>query len=248
MWVNNTFFYNRFHRSAVSQKKIIKKKNFTYRIIIKDVAGLTKGKNLKILDYGCGVGTLSLYLASLGNEVVGLDISSEAINVANQSAKLNGKILKKIKFYTLSEGTKKVSSDFDLVLCIEVMEHVLHEKELLGFLVEKLKKGGYLILSVPSYNAPLYKLGLTKRFDAKVGHLRRYTVENLLAVFENSGLEIREVIRREGIFRNILFINPLFGNLIRFLKGVFSDIYTLIDDLSVPFFGESDIYIIARKK
>lgn len=248
MWGNDSFFYDQFHRCAVSQKKIIKKKNFTYRKVIKDVVGLTKGKNLKVLDYGCGVGTLSLYLASLGNDVVGVDISSEAINIAKQSAKLNGKNLKKIRFYTLNEGTKKVSNDFDLVLCIEVMEHVHHEKELLGFFVEKLKKGGSLILSVPSNNAPLYKLGLVKQFDAKVGHLRRYTVENLLAVFENSGLEIKVVIKREGIFRNLLFISPLFGNLIRFLKGVFSDIYTLIDDLSIPFFGESNIYIIAQKK
>lgn len=248
MRVNDTFFYNQFHRTAVSQRKIIKKKNFTYRKIIEDIAVLAKGKSLKVLDYGCGVGTLSLYLASLGNDVVGLDISDKAINIAKQSAKLNGKNLKRIKFYTLNEGTKKVSNDFDLVLCIEVMEHILHEKELLRFLVEKLRKRGYLILSVPSYNAPLYKLGLTNQFDTKVGHLRRYTVEKLFAIFENSGLEIKKVMKREGIFRNILFVNPLFGNLIRFLKGVFSDIYTLIDDLSVPFFGESNIYIVAQKK
>ncbi|PJC29141.1 hypothetical protein CO053_00885, partial [Candidatus Shapirobacteria bacterium CG_4_9_14_0_2_um_filter_40_11] len=87
-------FYNSFHKSSSFQQRIISKKNFTYRGIIHEILKLSNQSNFEILDYGCGVGTLSLFLSSLGNIVIGLDISDDAVNIAKKNLELIDKNLK----------------------------------------------------------------------------------------------------------------------------------------------------------
>lgn len=242
-------FYDKFHKKIIIQKRVIGVKNFTYREVISILGTILNNRKVfKILDYGCGVGTIDFYLAEKGYSVIGIDISSKAIIDANKSAK-KMKLNNRLQFYNLDKGLKKITNNkFDVVLCIEVIEHVKEDKKLANFLSEKLKKEGILILSTPSKNAPLYKLGLTKEFDQRVGHLRRYTPEGITKIVENSGLKVEMTLKTEGIIRNSLFIFPFLSFLLRFVRGPISDIVTFLDNLTVPLFGESDIFVIARKK
>lgn len=242
-------FYNKFHKHGSVQTKFISKNNFTYRNIIEIFHSITKNREpLNILDFGCGVGTISFYLASLGNKVIGVDISEKAVKLAKESSKLL-MLQNKITFYNLDEWTKKINKPkFDIVICIEVIEHVLSDKNLLKSIRNNLKGSGVLILSTPSINAPIYKLGLATSFDRRVGHLRRYNTERLRVLMSSSGFEITHVIKSEGIIRNSLFMFPKIGWLLRFVKGYISDLITFIDNITVSLFGESDIFIIAKPK
>ena len=89
--------YDNFHKSTRVQKKIISENNFTYFNGIKILKRLlNKNDKLKILDFGCGVGTISLYLANLGHEVTSIDISNKAIDQAKKSAEFLGLSNKKL--------------------------------------------------------------------------------------------------------------------------------------------------------
>ena len=77
--------YEEFHKDTTLQKKIISKSNFTYRIILNEINNLNL-INSKILDLGCGAGTIAFYLASKGNTVLGIDISKNSIECCKESA------------------------------------------------------------------------------------------------------------------------------------------------------------------
>jgi len=239
-------FYNQFHKKSSSQKKIISKNNFTYFTILKNIQNILSliPKNSKILDFGCGSGTLSFYLSSCGYNLTGVDISPAVIKIAKKSAK---QMKSNVKLHTLKGFKRQMSKKYDLILCIEVIEHVKNDEQLLKEMRNCLKPGGYLYISTPSANAPLYKLGLLNKFDKEVGHLRRYSTKNLIEKVMNSGLVIIQESKEEGIIRNSFFTLKLFGWMVRFIKGPIVIIVEFLDKLSIPFFGESNIHLLAQK-
>lgn len=240
------YLYERFHQRTTSQEKIINTKNFTYRIILGVISNhISSFIDKTILDAGCGAGTVSLYLASQGANITGIDISRKAIESCKKSAKTL-KLTDKTKFICNTIEKVKFRQKFDAIICSEVIEHIARDKAFLKIIHRLLKKNGILILSTPSINAPLYKIGLAQNFDKRVGHLRRYSRQQISNLIKKSGFIIEEVKLTEGILRNFFFLTK-FGWFIKFFKGVISDIVTAIDNLLIQFFGESQIFIVARK-
>lgn len=253
--MDEKLFYDEFHKKSNVQKVVVNEKNFTYRHVISiiehQIFRMFKGykKDIEMLDYGCGAGTLSFYFASKGMRVNGIDISTQAIELANKSAKELG-IEKNASFYKSDEGIKEIKSKkYDIVLCLEVIEHVEKDNELIRYLVSKLRKGGVLILSTPTIEAPLNRLGLTRNFDKEVGHLRRYSPSELISYIERlPGVSVEESKITEGILRNSLYVFPILGNIIRFIRGSISDIVNYIDGFLIKIFGGSNVFIIVKKK
>lgn len=243
-------FYDKFHKTSRLQKRIIGKKNFTYRTVVRILSEFIKEeKRLDILDFGCGVGTISFYLASLGNSVTSLDISDNAISLAKVNASIFNFNKGSVNFFCLEKGFEKISKKlFDLIICIEVIEHIKDDKKTLEFLARHLKNNGFLILSVPNKNAPLHRLKLTRKFDEKVGHLRRYEISSLSNLIINSNLKTKRIFITEGILRNSLFVSPVLGKVIKFLIGPLSDLVMVIDDIFLKLFGGSNYFVIAQKK
>jgi ubiquinone/menaquinone biosynthesis C-methylase UbiE len=104
-------------------------------------------ENLKILDLGCGTGRNSNYIADLGNEVVGLEISLTALNLAKERARLLGL---KVKYLHQSMGEilPFAENSFDLVLDI-TSSNSLNEQERAIYLSEVfrvLKPNGYFFV------------------------------------------------------------------------------------------------------
>lgn len=238
--------YNCFHKYTSIQKKIINKKDFTYRLILEVLDRYTENIS-NVLDIGCGAGTLSLYLGSKGIRVLGVDISENAIKASLSTARyLN--LSNHVHFRTIDFPKQCITGRFDLILLTEVIEHLKNDEYVLKKLKKILDKNGLLFLSTPSKNAPLYRMGLLKKFDNEVGHLRRYSIDELCRKIEKNDLNVIEVKRVEGILRNFLFTNSTAGKGIRFIKFIFSDLVTLIDNILVYLFGESNFIIVARKK
>ncbi len=101
-------------------------------------------KNLKILDIGCGGGLLSEPMCRLGANVVGIDASKKNIGVAKLHAKKN-KL--KIDYKVASPEKLKTKTKFDVVLNMEIIEHV----EDVDFFIKEssklLKKNGIMFLA-----------------------------------------------------------------------------------------------------
>lgn len=65
-------FYNNFHKKSVAQNKLISEDNITYRLVISVLNKFATRKNMKVLDYGCGEGTLSDIVTLIDNITVRL--------------------------------------------------------------------------------------------------------------------------------------------------------------------------------
>ena len=101
-------------------------------------------QNLKILDIGCGGGLLSEPMCRLGAEVVGIDASSKNINVAKLHAKKNNL---KIKYFNTSPENFKSPNKFDVILNMEIIEHVEDVNFFLMSCSKLLKKNGIMFVA-----------------------------------------------------------------------------------------------------
>lgn len=237
-------FYNRYHKKNNAFFKVITKNNFTYFYLLEFLReNSIVMRNKTILDVGCGVGTLSLFFAQArARAVVGLDISDRAIAIAQQAKESLGY---RTVIFRNAELTNEVG-EFDIILCSEVIEHITDDLAFLKIIRKNLKNTGVLILTTPSLDNRLYKLGYYKKFDAEVGHLRRYTQESITQLLKQSGFVILNIRSVEGPLRNILFTSRL-GFLIRFIRGPFVPVFHFLDRVSAKLFGASDIQVVAQK-
>ena len=238
--------YEDFHLLTRKQYKIISVNNFTYRNIIALVNKYLSSEFRTVLDIGCGAGTISLYIASKGYNVLGIDISQTAIDACRESKQQLG--LKKVFFETYDFPSNYPKGKFDFIICSEVIEHINDDDKAFEIMSSKLKRGGILILTTPSKNAPLFRMGLLNTFERNVGHVRRYNLKEMLKKVKKYEFTVVEVGQTEGILRNYLFTNFWAGKIIRFIKFSISDFITFIDNLTIRFFGASNMYIVLRKK
>ena len=110
----------------------------------------------------------------------------------------------------------------------------------------QLNKNGKLFLTTPSSNAPLYRIGYTKEFDKRVGHVTRYSIKSLSNDLQKAGFTIEKVYKTEGFVRNFLFVNPRAGSLIRLIRPPLVPLFTAFDNWIARVVGESQIVIVAR--
>jgi len=236
-------FYEGYHKNRHLPKRIISKKDFTYRNIVGVLDKFCRGKN--VLDIGSGVGTLDLYLAQKGRQVTGIEISQRAVDIARQSQRLLG--INKIKFIRGDFFQLKIREQFPFVICSEVLEHLSNEQQAINKIYRLIKPEGLLLITVPSQNAPLIKLGAIKKFDQVSGHLRRYTLDSLRLLLEENQFKVIYTQKTEGLVRNSLYVFRL--NLIIKLANKFpfiSDLITWLDNITLKLLGESQIIIVAK--
>ncbi len=101
-------------------------------------------KGLNILDIGCGGGLLSEPMARLGANVIGIDASSKNIKIAKhhlKKSKLN------IKYYNASPENFKYKSKFDVVLNMEIVEHVQDVNIFINQTAKFLNKSGIMFIA-----------------------------------------------------------------------------------------------------
>ena len=97
------------------------------------------------LDVGCGAGLLAEPLARLGASVTGLDASHDLIVVAREHAQARGLGIN----YRAGE-LAELNGQFDLITCLEVIEHVADPASFIAALAKRMAPSGLLILSTPN--------------------------------------------------------------------------------------------------
>ena len=106
---------------------------------------------LKVLDVGCGGGLLAEALNSKGAEVTAIDVTEANIEVAKLHAqKMQVKI--DYRLVTAEELAQKESQSFDVVSCLEVIEHVPDPSQLIKACSDLLKPDGQMFLSTLNRN------------------------------------------------------------------------------------------------
>ena len=101
-------------------------------------------ERIKILDIGCGGGLLSEPMCRLGASVTGIDASERNINIAKLHAKKNHL---KIKYVCSSPEKLKINDKFDVILNMEIIEHVENVNFFLKSCSKLLKKNGIMFVA-----------------------------------------------------------------------------------------------------
>ncbi len=247
-------FYDVYHKQNNKTNHLIGRDNITYwhiiRLLEKAEPHLT---NKKVLDIGCGVGTLPFYLAQRGAVVLGVDVSERAIALAQYTQIQTQTSSVKFRQTALS-GTNdvrapkyEIPNDFDVILCTEVIEHVEDDQALLKSCFSKLKKGGKMVLTTQRNDGFLAKIGFFAGHDERVGHFRRYQPQQLIALFEKAGFKVNFTQDADGLLRSILYTTRL-SFLLRFIRGPLIPLFQWLDLQSIRLFGAADIQVIALKK
>ena len=101
-------------------------------------------KNIRILDIGCGGGLLCEPLAKMGAKVIGIDASEKNIKIARSHA---NKSKLKVDYYCATPENFKFNSKFDVVLNMEIVEHVDNVDLFLNKSSKFLKNNGIMIIA-----------------------------------------------------------------------------------------------------
>lgn len=213
------------------------------------LASLDLPEDSSILDAGCGTGGNLQFLSQFG-EVTGVELDDGAAALARERG--TWPVLKG----SLPDGMPFAGQQFDLIVLLDVLEHIDDDGASLRALADLLAPGGYLVLTVPAF--PF----LWSPHDEEHHHKRRYRAAGLREVIQNADLRlsylshfntwlfpmvaavrlVRKIFPANEVGRDVRLPGPALNGM---LQAVFGSERRWIGRLGMPF-GVS-LLAVARK-
>jgi 2-polyprenyl-6-hydroxyphenyl methylase / 3-demethylubiquinone-9 3-methyltransferase len=116
-------------------------------------------KNMIVLDVGCGGGILSEAMAEKGAKVTGIDLGEKALNVA-QLHSLESGIHVDYRYISVEALAEQSPASFDVVTCLEMLEHVPNPASVVEACAKLVKPGGHVFFSTINRNPKAYLLAV----------------------------------------------------------------------------------------
>lgn len=116
-------------------------------------------KNKKVLDVGCGGGILTEALAVKGAKAIGIDLAEASLEVAREHAQTS-KLKLEYRNITAEALAEEMPGAFDLVCCLEMLEHVPAPEQVIEACAKLTKPGGTLVFSTINRNPKSYALAI----------------------------------------------------------------------------------------
>lgn len=159
------------------------------RILLKRILNnLDNNSSLKILDTGSCTG-YNLHLLNKYGKAYGVDIEKKAIEYCKKRG------FKRMVLLKNGMQLPFKSNSFDIITCLDVLEHIEKDEEYLKELNRVLKPKGKLIIFVPAIQL------LWSQLDVKSHHQRRYTIPML----KNKAMKTKFLIKEIKYFNYLLF-------------------------------------------
>jgi len=164
---------------------------------------------LRILDVGCGNGYLASELVKRGHTVVGIDFDEKALAIAK---KHHPEI--RVSHQKAEDRLRQFMEDADVVIAIEVIEHIYSPQTFLANVLETLKPGGSVILTTPYHgywkNLAVAALGkwdgiFTVHWEG--GHIKFFSTASMKRMLEVAGF-------KSPRFRNAGRFPPFFKSIV----------------------------------
>ena len=124
----------------------------------RDLTGDAPFAGLRILDIGCGGGLLCEPMARLGAGVVGVDASEKNIGTASVHAQEQG--LQIDYRATTAEAMREAGEQFDIVLNMEVVEHVANVESFVADCAAMVKPGGLMVIATINRTAKAFFMAI----------------------------------------------------------------------------------------
>jgi 2-polyprenyl-3-methyl-5-hydroxy-6-metoxy-1,4-benzoquinol methylase len=134
--------------------------------------GISMNEHLRVLEIGCGTGIFLRQMEQkTGWKIDGADVNIKAmdVSVAERS---------RLLFYNVMEEREEFRKFYDIVVLMDVLEHIEKPSEFLKACFSHLRPGGVFIINIPAVQ------GMYSVYDEVMGHLRRYDRERLLRELE----------------------------------------------------------------
>ena len=179
-------------------------------------------KNLKILDIGCGGGLLSEPMYRLGADVTGIDASDKNIQVAKLHAKKSNL---DIKYLSTSPENFKTDKKFDVILNMEIIEHVEDVNFFLKSCSSLLRKEGIMFIATINKTLKSYLFAI-------VG------AEYVLRWLPIGTHEWEKFVNPENLIKISKQYNLNVENLDGMKFNIFKDEWSLSSDKSINYIGK----------
>jgi len=177
----------------------------------------------RVLDVGCGGGILSEAMARRGANVTGIDLSEAALEAGRRHAEEAGVALE-YRWISVEQMAEEAPQRFDVVTCLEMLEHVPDPEAIVRACQRLVKPGGHLVLSTINRNPKAYTLAILgaeyvlnlvprgthdyARF-IRPSELARWCRDAGLKVCEQSGLTYQPLTRRFRLSATDVSVNYL---------------------------------------
>ena len=195
-----------------------------------------------LLDIGCGNGRLLHEIKKRFKvALAGADISESVIEQnINKDASC--------RFFAFNVAEAKISEKFDVIVCSEVIEHIINPLNAIKNIKDMLNDNGYLILTVPS--------GKLFPIDAMVGHYRHYSDKEIKELLVENGFAVDKSYNWgfpfHSIYKYVINITPNYmnkefaGSEYGFFKKNISKLINVLFYFNIRGFG-MQLFVVARK-
>lgn len=159
----------------------------------------TQNLGNQVLDLGSATGGNTLYMESMGFDVTSVEYSQVGVSIQqSKGIPVINADARDLPF---------LNSSFDVVVCLDVLEHIVEDLLVALEISRVLKPGGRFLISVPE------DPNLWSAHDDAVKHVRRYSKNDLLNVVSEAGLCY------EDVWSTLIPLRPLIKIVRRFTKG-----------------------------
>ncbi|HVS05243.1 MAG TPA: methyltransferase [Candidatus Dormibacteraeota bacterium] len=149
------------------------------------------GLGQRVLEIGCGTGTITQFLADR-DLVVGVDVSPEYIREAAERNRTRANVV--IRLYDITDSIEELRQyRFDSAVSVNVFEHIDDDMKAMAAVHALLEPGGRFNLLVPSHPR------LMSPFDRAIGHYRRYTKAELRSKLDAAAFKVHAIRRSNPV-------------------------------------------------
>jgi len=102
-------------------------------------------EKIRVLDIGCGTGSISTHLGELGCNVTGVDLDFNSVEECKRNNRLSN-----VDFLVQNAESMDLENKYDVVICSEIIEHTEHPDLIIKSIRRHLNKDGVGIISIPN--------------------------------------------------------------------------------------------------